>query len=125
MIPSGKSRNPQLLFREFDDFMCDFNSRTERITPDLDRLLQSDHGFAENNRRGTGHFFSSQALDLFLKSNGLSYVIRAHEMKQAGFQVRLTFGKLTIVAVRRGVQFFFSICLRSRKKPLISCGPIL
>ncbi|GAV03509.1 hypothetical protein RvY_13918 [Ramazzottius varieornatus] len=69
---------------------------TERITPELDRLLQADHGFTPNNRRGTGHFFSSVALDLFLKANGLSYVIRAHEMKQAGFQIQQDGRLLTV-----------------------------
>ena len=36
-------------------------------------------------------YVSAEALDLFLKKNDLSHVIRAHEMKAAGFQVRLPF----------------------------------
>ncbi len=44
-------------------------------------------GFVDNWRRGTGHMFSDRALDDFLRRNGLSHVIRAHEVKQAGFQV--------------------------------------
>ena len=40
-----------------------------------------------NFRRGTGHMFSPEALDDFLARNGLSHVIRAHEVKEAGFQV--------------------------------------
>ncbi len=48
-------------------------------------------GFVANHRRGTGHMFSDDALDAFLKRNGLSHVIRAHEVKQAGFQVFLQF----------------------------------
>ena len=39
------------------------------------------------HRRGTGHMFSETALDEFLRRNGLSHVIRAHEVKAAGFQV--------------------------------------
>ena len=31
--------------------------------------------------------FSPDALDDFLSRNGLSHVIRAHEVKEAGFQV--------------------------------------
>ena len=44
-------------------------------------------GFVSNFRRGTGHMFSPSALDDFLAKNGLSHVIRAHEVKEAGFQV--------------------------------------
>ncbi len=44
-------------------------------------------GFADNFRRGTGHLFSDEALDNFLLRNSLSHVIRAHEVKEAGFQV--------------------------------------
>merc|ERR1712150_134388 len=45
-------------------------------------------GFVSNFRRGTGHMFSPSALDDFLAKNGLSHVIRAHEVKEAGFQVQ-------------------------------------
>lgn len=47
----------------------------------------SSGGFVSNFRRGTGHMFSPGALDDFLARNGLSHVIRAHEVKEAGFQV--------------------------------------
>ena len=42
--------------------------------------------------------FSEAALDEFLRRNGLSHVIRAHEVKAAGFQVKQE--KLTFI---RGV----------------------
>ena len=48
----------------------------------------SSPGFIENFRRGTGHMFSGQALDDFLSLNNLSLVIRAHEVKPTGFQVK-------------------------------------
>ena len=52
-------------------------------------LLDDSGGFVSNFRRGTGHMFSPSALDNFLARNGLSHVIRAHEVKEAGFQVRI------------------------------------
>ena len=52
-------------------------------------LLDDSGGFISNFRRGTGHMFSPSALDDFLARNGLSHVIRAHEVKEAGFQVRI------------------------------------
>ena len=36
--------------------------------------------------------YSCDALEIFLKRNNLSHVIRAHEVKQAGFQVSLREG---------------------------------
>ena len=51
-------------------------------------ILDASGGFVSNFRRGTGHMFSPDALDDFLSRNGLSHVIRAHEVKEAGFQVR-------------------------------------
>ena len=52
-------------------------------------ILDASGGFVSNFRRGTGHMFSPDALDDFLSRNGLSHVIRAHEVKEAGFQVIL------------------------------------
>ena len=50
--------------------------------------MKEHHGFTFNTRRGTAHFFSCNALFAFLERNGLSHVIRAHEVQEVGFQVR-------------------------------------
>jgi hypothetical protein len=49
---------------------------------------EESRGFVKNFRRGTGHMFSVRALDDFLTRNNLSLVIRAHEVKPSGFQVK-------------------------------------
>ena len=54
-------------------------------------ILDASGGFVSNFRRGTGHMFSPDALDDFLSRNGLSHVIRAHEVKEAGFQVMIKY----------------------------------
>ena len=45
-------------------------------------------GFVPNFRRGTGHLLTEKALTDFLTRNGLSHVIRAHEVKEVGFHVQ-------------------------------------
>ncbi len=63
---------------------------TDTLTPEQIAGLSMEQGFAENTRRGTGHVFTSQALEAFLQRNHLSHVIRAHEVQQAGFKVKIS-----------------------------------
>ena len=49
-----------------------------------------------SSRRGTGYFFSNEALSDFLRVNNLTYVVRAHEVQQVGFKIQLG-GKLLTV----------------------------
>lgn len=43
-------------------------------------------GFYNNTKRGTGFFFAEAATNHFLNQNGFSYIIRAHEMIDAGYK---------------------------------------
>lgn len=84
----------------------------------LKEELKYSSGFIDNDSRGTGHmfryphafslpflcptlFYSSTALQDFLKRNNLSHVIRAHEVKETGFQV------CTIVCIYLSQTYFF------------------
>ncbi|XP_061163616.1 uncharacterized protein LOC133172682 [Saccostrea echinata] len=58
------------------------------MTPDNIKDLNEHNGFIYNTRRGTAYFFSCEALMSFLDKNGLSHVIRAHEVQENGFQVQ-------------------------------------
>ncbi|ODN00844.1 Serine/threonine-protein phosphatase PP1 isozyme 5 [Orchesella cincta] len=68
----------------------------ENITAEQKAQYALVDGFGENIRRGTAHVFTEDALDSFLKKNGLSHVVRAHEVQQAGFQVQLGGRLLTV-----------------------------
>ena len=59
------------------------------LSNEMRDLDNTNNGFISNVRRGTGFFFSSKALNDFLHQNSLSYVVRAHEVQQQGFKVRL------------------------------------
>ena len=50
--------------------------------------LTSNEGFAFNVKRQTAYVFNQAAFDSFLKRNSLTHVVRAHEVKEAGFEVR-------------------------------------
>ena len=46
----------------------------------------NDNGFADNIRRATAYYFTEKALRTYLKNNGLSHVIRAHELEMDGYR---------------------------------------
>eukprot|EP00731_Ephydatia_muelleri_P022738 Em0015g321a len=62
--------------------------RQDDIDASIEEQLAQNDGFVDNFARGTAHMFSAEALNEFLKKNDLSHVIRAHEMKAAGFQIQ-------------------------------------
>ncbi|KAL3274194.1 hypothetical protein HHI36_015610 [Cryptolaemus montrouzieri] len=70
--------------------------RTKLNSEAFELELSANEGFAVNKRRGTAHMFSAEALDKFLRSNGLTHLIRAHEVSPAGFSV-LQKGRLLTV----------------------------
>ncbi|XP_065196335.1 uncharacterized protein LOC135827834 [Sycon ciliatum] len=70
--------------------------RSTDLSAEEESELAKGGGFAPNHQRMTAHVFSADALEDFLRRNQLSYVIRAHEVKQAGFQVQQKGRLLTV-----------------------------
>jgi len=46
-------------------------------------------GFLPNTKRGTAYYFSEDAVNKFLAANGLSHIIRAHEVIPSGYQFHM------------------------------------
>ncbi|XP_066972863.1 uncharacterized protein [Macrobrachium rosenbergii] len=58
--------------------------------------LSDNDGFAFNEKRQTGYIFNQAAFSSFLKVNGLTHVVRAHEVKEVGFEIQQS-GRLMTV----------------------------
>ncbi|KAK7083894.1 hypothetical protein SK128_026880 [Halocaridina rubra] len=68
----------------------------EEMKEEVQQELQANHGFAYNEKRQTAYVFNQAAFDSFVKCNGLTHVVRAHEVKQAGFEIQQS-GRLMTV----------------------------
>ena len=71
--------------------------REMELVAEKKKALVESGGFLLNNTRGEGaYFFSKRALELFLKRNGLSHMIRSDQVKEAGFQIQQNSRLLTV-----------------------------
>jgi len=66
---------------EYEDLL---KNAKEVVSNPANKNIQS--GFLFNTKRGTAFYYSDSGLEKFLKDNGLSHVIRAHECIPAGYQ---------------------------------------
>ena len=53
-------------------------------------------GYSSNTKRGTAYYFSDEALKTFLKKNGLTHLIRAHEVCQDGYTIHKPGNSMTV-----------------------------
>ena len=58
-------------------------------------------GFITNTKRGTAYFYSEEAVRRFLELNGLSHVIRAHEVCAQGFEIKHKGKTITVFSSSR------------------------
>ena len=64
-------------------------------------LLRLPAGYIPNSKRGTAYFFSDDAVHAFLATNGLSHVIRAHEVTPDGYYLHCNGKVITIFSSSR------------------------
>jgi len=74
-------------FNEYSEML-----RAQSGSTSLNKL----QGFLPNTKRGTAYYFSEEAVNRFLSANGLSHIIRAHEVIPSGFQFHMG-GKVTTI----------------------------
>jgi len=58
--------------------------------------LNSLQGFLPNTKRGTAYYFNEEAVNRFLKANGLTHIIRAHEVVAPGYRFHMNGKVITI-----------------------------
>ncbi|XP_076067021.1 uncharacterized protein LOC143040217 isoform X2 [Oratosquilla oratoria] len=73
-----------------------WNDPVDSKDDDAMEELERNEGFALNTKRQTAYVFNKTAFSSFLEANGLTHVVRAHEVKQAGFEIQMS-GKLLTV----------------------------
>ena len=72
--------NDPITDREYTELLAN-NSEVTSSSPN------ADSGFLFNTKPGTGSYYSeTKAMGTFLKENGLTHIIRAHECIPSGFQ---------------------------------------
>lgn len=65
------------------------------------RNQSTDSGYTDNLRRSTAYYFTEKALRKFLKANGLSHVIRGHELEMDGYRFHHSGLLLTVFSSSR------------------------
>ena len=68
--------------QEYSDLL-----RSNQEAKDSRKLLPK--GFLSNTKRGTGCYYSEEALKNFMTGNSITHVIRAHEVIPAGYQYHM------------------------------------
>lgn len=58
------------------------------MTESVIEELSQNNGFAYNAKRNTACVFNRKAFANFLQRNGITHVVRAHEVKQSGFEIQ-------------------------------------